>query len=153
MFLGHLPECVDMMEFSLPHDKTTPQQLPPTSVATLNKGLGFFERSLDAEDIAQLDWNLLREDLSLPTSVLYEERLQHNLNWMHQFITAYGMKPAPHGKTTMAPQLFARQLQAGAWGITLATAHQTHVAYAHGVRRVLMANQLVRSEERRVGKE
>jgi len=146
MFLGHLPECVDMMEFSLPHDKTTPQQLPPTSVATLNKGLGFFERSLDSEAIAQLDWNLLREDLSLPTAVLYEERLQHNLNWMQQFITAYGMKLAPHGKTTMAPQLFARQLQAGAWGITLATAHQTHVAYAHGVRRVLMANQLVGKE-------
>jgi D-serine dehydratase len=35
------------------------------------------------------------------------------------------------------------QLQAGAWGITLATAHQTRVAYAHGVPRVLMANQLI----------
>ena len=43
----------------------------------------------------------------------------------------------------MAPQLFRRQLDAGAWGITLATAHQTRIAYQHGVRRVLMANQLV----------
>jgi D-serine dehydratase len=43
----------------------------------------------------------------------------------------------------MAPRLFAMQLAAGAWGITLATAHQTQVAYAHGVRRVLMANQLI----------
>ena len=34
-------------------------------------------------------------------------------------------------------------LEAGAWGITLATAQQTQVAYAHGVRRVLMANQLI----------
>ncbi len=55
----------------------------------------------------------------------------------------YGVQLAPHGKTTMAPKLFARQLGAGAWGITLATAHQTAAAYAHGVRRVLMANQLV----------
>jgi len=46
----------------------------------------------------------------------------------------------------MAPRLFEMQLQAGAWGITLATAHQTLVAYAHGVRRVLMANQLVGKE-------
>ena len=43
----------------------------------------------------------------------------------------------------MAPKLFARQLQAGAWGITVATVHQTRVAYEHGVRRVLMANQLI----------
>ena len=63
--------------------------------------------------------------------------------WMSRFIGAYQLKLAPHGKTTMAPALFARQLQAGAWGITLATAHQTRVAYEHGVRRVLMANQLV----------
>jgi D-serine dehydratase len=37
-------------------------------------------------------------------------------------------------------------LQGGAWGITLATAHQTLVAYRHGVRRVLMANQLIGKE-------
>jgi D-serine dehydratase len=65
---------------------------------------------------------------------------------MQQFIAAYGVKLAPHGKTTMAPRLFEMQLQTGAWGITLATAQQTLVAYTHGVRRVLMANQLVGKE-------
>lgn len=113
------------------------------SIGPLNKGLGAFHRELEATDIAQLDWNLLREDLSLPSAVLYEDKLLHNLNWMRQFISAYGVKLAPHGKTTMAPKLFHLQLQAGAWGITLATAHQTQVAYAHGVRRILMANQLI----------
>ena len=53
------------------------------------------------------------------------------------------MKLAPHGKTTMTPALFDMQLRSGAWGITVATAQQTLVAHAHGVRRVLMANQLV----------
>ena len=62
---------------------------------------------------------------------------------MRGFVESYGMQLAPHGKTTMAPKLRARQLAAGAWGITLATAHQTAAAHAHGVRRVLMANQLV----------
>jgi D-serine dehydratase len=113
------------------------------AIGPLNKGLGPFDRAIDASQVAQLDWNLLREDLSFPSAVLYEDKLRHNLNWMRQFISAYGVKLAPHGKTTMAPKLFALQLQAGAWGITLATAHQTQVAYAHGVRRVLMANQLV----------
>jgi D-serine dehydratase len=114
-----------------------------SAFAPLNKGLGSGDRTRDWADISRLDWNLLREDLSLPSAVLYEEKLQHNLTWMKEFIAAYGVKLAPHGKTTMAPRLFDLQLQAGAWGITLATAHQTQVAYAHGVRRVLMANQLV----------
>ena len=96
-----------------------------------------------ADEAAALGWNLLREDLSLPCAILYQEKLLNNRQWMQQFIEAYGVKLAPHGKTTMAPRLFEMQLQGGAWGITLATAHQTLVAYEHGVRRVLMANQLV----------
>lgn len=115
-------------------------------ISPLNKGLGALERPTGAGEIASLGWNLLREDLSLPAAVLYQEKLEHNLSWMQRFIEAYGMKLAPHGKTTMAPALFEMQLQSGAWGITLATAHQTHVAHAHGVRRVLMANQLVGQE-------
>lgn len=112
----------------------------------MNKGLGFVESAAALENTARLQWNLLREDLSLPCAVLYEDRLRHNLAWMQRFIVAYGVKLAPHGKTTMAPKLFAMQLAGGAWGITLATAHQTVVAYRHGVRRVLMANQLVGKE-------
>ena len=128
------------------NDKDSTQTGARGAIAPLNKGLGFLDRALEPNGIAQLDWNLLREDLSLPTAVLYEDRLLHNLNWMRQFISAYGVRLAPHGKTTMAPRLFELQLQAGAWGITLATAHQTQVAYAHGVRRVLMANQLIGKE-------
>jgi D-serine deaminase-like pyridoxal phosphate-dependent protein len=116
---------------------------PSALVRPLSKGLGFLDRGLVPGEIAQLGWNLLREDLSLPTAVLHEEKLAHNLAWMQKFADAYGAKLAPHGKTTMAPKLFARQLQAGAWGITLATVPQQRVAYEHGVRRVLMANQLV----------
>ena len=124
-------------------EKQSIQIAASAAISPLNKGLGAFDRELEASDIAQLEWNLLREDLSLPSAVLYEDKLLHNLNWMRQFISAYGVKLAPHGKTTMAPKLFHLQLQAGAWGITLATAHQTQVAYAHGMRRILMANQLI----------
>jgi D-serine dehydratase len=113
------------------------------TIDPLNKGIGLLERPIAHDEIVGRGWNLLREDLTLPAAVLYEDALQHNLEWMRQFTVAYGAKLAPHGKTTMAPRLFGLQLQAGAWGITLATAHQTQVAYAHGVRRVLMANQLI----------
>jgi D-serine dehydratase len=87
--------------------------------------------------------------VSLPAAVLDEEKLEHNLDWMRRFAEAYGAKLAPHGKTTMSPQLFARQLAHGAWGITVATTQQTVVAFQHGVRRVLMANQLVGRENMR----
>jgi D-serine dehydratase len=113
------------------------------ATGSLDKGLGSFD---DEPDIVRLNWNLLREDLSLPTAVLYEDRLRHNLDWMQRLVDAYGAKLAPHGKTTMAPTLFHMQLKRGAWGITLATAQQTKVAYWHGVRRVLMANQLIGKE-------
>ena len=103
---------------------------PDSRIAPLHKGLGFLQEALEPSEIAGFGWNLLREDLSLPTAVLYREKLLHNLNWMQQFISTYGVKLAPHGKTTMAPRLFDLQLQRGAWGITLATAHQTLVAYS-----------------------
>jgi D-serine dehydratase len=97
-----------------------------------------------------MNWNLLREDLSLPSAVLYEDRLRHNLEWMQRFAAACGVWLSPHGKTTMAPKLFQMQMESGAWGITLATAHQTQVAYCYGVRRVLMANQLIGKENMRI---
>jgi D-serine dehydratase len=119
-------------------------------IGRLNKGLGKLDESSGPEETVRLGWNLLREELSLPAAVLYREKIEHNLKWMQRFIDAYGMKLAPHGKTTMAPKLFQMQLDAGAWGITMATAHQTMVAHAHGVKRVLMANQLVGRQNMRI---
>lgn len=86
---------------------------------------------------------VLVRDVSLPALVIHREALEHNIAWMQDFVTRSGAVLAPHGKTSMAPALFRRQLEQGAWGLTLATAVQTCTAYAGGVRRVLMANQLV----------
>lgn len=88
-------------------------------------------------------WNVLRADTSFPVAVLKTAALRHNLDWMRDFCGRYGATLAPHGKTTMSPQLFGAQLDNGAWGITLATAAQVQIAHRFGVRRVLLANQLV----------
>jgi D-serine dehydratase len=114
---------------------------PP--IDSYGKGLGALPDGAAPADVGRLGWNLLAEDVSLPVAVLYESRVRHNLDWMQAFMQAYRVQLAPHGKTTMSPALFHRQLDAGAWGITLATAPQVHAAYHHGVRRILMANQLV----------
>ncbi len=85
----------------------------------------------------------LLSGVSLPAAVVHEAALAHNLVWMQRFADSHGAQLAPHGKTTMTPALFQRQLQAGAWGITLATAPQCRAAFAKGVTCLLMANQLV----------
>lgn len=130
----------------MPSHRESTLALPLSKISPLNKGLGRLEEAVAPEEIARQGWNLLHEDLSLPAAILHEEKLLHNLEWMRQFIDAYGVKLAPHGKTTMAPKLFAMQLEKGAWGITLATAQQVLAAYEHGVRRVLMANELIGRE-------
>ncbi|MBB1086994.1 amino acid deaminase [Lysobacter sp. SG-8] len=86
---------------------------------------------------------LLEGALSLPAAVLRDDALRHNLRWMQAFADRHGVRLAPHGKTTMSPRLFHEQVEAGAWAITLATAPQVAAAAAHGIPRVLMANQLV----------
>jgi len=85
----------------------------------------------------------LLSGVSLPAAVVHEAPLAHNLAWMQGFAESRGARLAPHGKTTMAPALFHRQREAGAWAITLATAPQCRSAFAHGVTRLLLANQLV----------
>jgi D-serine dehydratase len=114
-----------------------------TQLDTLGKGLGYVTPGCTFADVGALGWNILNEDVSLPVAVLRQSRIEHNLIWMRQFIERYGVELAPHGKTTMSPELFQMQLEHGAWGITLATASQVQAAAAHGIPRIIMANQLV----------
>jgi D-serine deaminase-like pyridoxal phosphate-dependent protein len=81
-----------------------------------------------------------------PVATLRAEALEHNLERMAAFCRDRAVDLAPHGKTTMAPQLFARQLDAGGWGLTVATPWQARVARAFGVPRLLLANELVDPE-------
>ncbi|MCC7274029.1 MAG: amino acid deaminase [Alphaproteobacteria bacterium] len=81
--------------------------------------------------------------MPLPLAVLKRSALDHNLDWMARFVAAAGAVLAPHGKTTMVPALFREQVEHGAWAITVATVHQAGIARRYGIRRVLLANQLV----------
>lgn len=81
--------------------------------------------------------------LLLPTLTLRQSALEHNVELFARWCRERGLSHAPHGKTTMAPDLFRRQLDAGAWAITAATVAQTRLMWRYGVRRVLLANQVV----------
>ena len=89
-----------------------------------------------------MGWNLLQEHFDLPACVLRHSAIENNLRWMQSLVNDQGALFSPHGKTTMSPELFDMQLKAGAWAITLATAHQVRVARAFGLKRIFYANQL-----------
>ena len=113
------------------------------NINALTKGLPFRRQSIALEQIGSQRWRLLAEDLPLPVATLRLDALANNSRWMREFITRTGVKLAPHGKTTMSPQLFAMQMADGAWGLTLATLHQVRIARAAGIERILLANELI----------
>jgi D-serine deaminase-like pyridoxal phosphate-dependent protein len=78
-----------------------------------------------------------------PTAVLMRAALESNIAAMAQFCAAEGVWLAPHGKTTMCPQIIGRQMAAGAWAVTVATAWQAAAVAEMGVRRILIANLVV----------
>ncbi|HWE98219.1 MAG TPA: alanine racemase, partial [Caulobacteraceae bacterium] len=109
----------------------------------LTKGLPHTAGRIALSSIGGRGWRLLEHDLPLPVAVLRDAALTGNSRWMRAFLEASGARLAPHGKTTMSPELFARQLADGAWGLTVATAQQMRVARQAGVDRIFIANELV----------
>lgn len=102
---------------------------------------------LRRSQLAEQRWNLLAGDLPLPLAVIRREPLQHNLGWLQRHADAAGIALAPHGKTTMSPQLFRQQIDAGAWGLSFASVHQLALGVAAGVRRALIANQVLQRDD------
>ncbi|MFE4574231.1 amino acid deaminase [Streptomyces chartreusis] len=107
------------------------------------KGLPPDADGLTVAQLAAQRRNLFTGGFATPVLALSAERLEHNLDLMETYATRHGLAFAPHGKTSMAPQLFQRQIEHGAWGITLAVPHQVRVARAYGTERIFLANELV----------
>ncbi|MGW7409249.1 alanine racemase [Streptomyces sp. NPDC054833] len=107
------------------------------------KGLPPNADGLTVGELAAERRNLFTDGFTTPVLALSAERLEHNLRLMETYAARHRLAFAPHGKTSMAPQLFRRQIEHGAWGITLALPHQVRVARAFGIERVFLANELV----------
>jgi D-serine dehydratase len=122
-------------------------RLLQTNLDRCVKGLPPAAAPVPLGEVGERGWNLLKGDLPLPVAVIKRAALDHNSRWMRRFLELTDARIAPHGKTTMAPQLFARQLADGAWGITVASVGQMMVCRSFGVGRVVLANQLVGRQE------
>lgn len=121
----------------------TPDTPRPGWLGPWLKGFPALQAPLPLAEVGRQGWSLRGPQLPLPLAVLRQPALAHNIAWMQDFAKAQGVQLAPHGKTTMSPQLFGRQLAAGAWGLTFANVHQLRLGLAAGARRALLANQLV----------
>jgi D-serine dehydratase len=124
------------MKLNLSELESTP--LAPTFKGLPPKAVG---QPLSALGSLQLD--LLAGDLPWPVAVVKDSAMAHNRQWMRDFTARAGVSLCPHGKTTMAPQLFQLQLDDGAWGLTAATASHVRTYRHFGAQRVVLANQLM----------
>jgi D-serine deaminase-like pyridoxal phosphate-dependent protein len=115
-------------------------------VEPTEKGFGLLASGLDGAAPAGLAGpapTLYAAGFSYPVLTLRESALTGNLAAMAAYCAGAGVELAPHGKTAMSPELAARQLASGAWGITVATIGQLRAYRAFGFPRLLLANELV----------
>lgn len=115
----------------------------PATFSGLTKGLPLTLDTIALSEIGTRGWNLLHEDVPLPAAILRSSALDWNSKIMRKFLDSSSASLCPHGKTTMSPQLFQRQMEDGAWGLTVATPQQLRVARSFGHKRILLANQLI----------
>lgn len=97
-------------------------------------------------DLVERRPRLVDAGFSFPLMTLHRAAVEHNVAALADYARAHGVLLAPHGKSTMSPELHAMQLEAGAWGLTAATVHEVAVYRSFGVRRVLLANEVVDDE-------
>jgi D-serine deaminase-like pyridoxal phosphate-dependent protein len=103
-----------------------------------------FPPELDGTNVRDIaSRNLTVTDFMPPIATIDSAALAANVRAMADYCSAHRVRLAPHAKTAMSPSLADRQLAAGAVGLTVATVSQARVFYAHGVRRLLLANQLI----------
>src|SRR5580704_9271568 len=88
------------------------QELSDLPIPAGTKGLPLGSTGLTLNEVARSGWRVLNRDVPMPSLVLKELALANNLAVMASYARDSAALLCPHGKTTMAPQLFARQIEA-----------------------------------------
>ena len=87
--------------------------------------------------------NLFTADFQFPIMVLKKSALENNISSMASFCKSVNAQLAPHVKTTMSPEIAQLQMQAGAFGLTIANFWQAQVFLNFGFKRLIIANEVV----------
>lgn len=113
------------------------------SLHTGLKGFPTLHPDVPLDAVGQQGWHVLGAELPLPLATLRRSALTHNMAWMQAWANRKGVALAPHGKTTLSPQLMREQVRAGAWGLTFANVHQLQWGLETGAQRFIIANQVL----------
>ncbi|MGK9148207.1 amino acid deaminase [Plantibacter flavus] len=110
---------------------------------------GFPPASVGLDAVAFLAAAPALSGFTTPLVTLDRSAVRDNVETMRRWCERAGVGLAPHGKTTMNRALWQRQLDAGSWGITVATPWQLAVALDWSIPKVMLANALVQPEHLR----
>ncbi len=116
----------------------------PLPVGT--KGLPLAAGGMTLREFSESGFSVLDGDVPMPIALLKEREMSANIVAMQDYCNSHRVSLCPHGKTTLSPQIFARQLDIGAWGITAATPSHLRLYRHFGIDRIFYANELVEVE-------
>ena len=117
--------------------------IPEEQIDWRSKGFWTPDGALTAAQLAGAKPSIFDGGFTWPLLVVRRSAVEANIATMAAYCARHGMDFAPHAKTTMAPPLIAAQLEAGAWGLTVATPNQALVLRRLGVSRILIANEVL----------
>ncbi|MEJ6577074.1 MAG: alanine racemase [Actinomycetota bacterium] len=117
--------------------------LASDQISVFHKGLPIGAQGMSIKDFIATKPNLFNSDFQLPIMVLRESALAHNIQRMADYCSSLGFELAPHVKTPMSPQIAKRQMDAGAWGLTIANFSQASVMLDFGFSRLIIGNEVM----------
>ncbi len=106
------------------------------------RGLPIGTRVTNAAAVNGAGWHPADGAMSLPLLSLDLKTYADNKAAMFAVCWAFGCEIAPHAKTPMSPVLARDLVESGAWGVSVADLRQAEVMLRHGLRKLLIANEI-----------
>ncbi|MFT4161023.1 alanine racemase [Shinella sp.] len=96
----------------------------------------------DSAAVKGQGWHPADGAMSLPLLSLDLPTYADNKAAMFAVCRAFGCEIAPHAKTPMSPVLAQDLVESGSWGVSVADLRQAEVMLRHGLRKLLIANEI-----------
>src|SRR5437868_15382222 len=93
------------------------------------------------------------DEVDTPALIVDLDAFESNLRRLADRVKDSGIRLRPHAKTHKCPVIALKQMELGAVGVCCQKVSEAEAMVYGGVKDVLVTNEVVRSEERRVGKE
>ena len=112
-------------------------------ISIFHKGMPIASQGKSIKEFLATDKQLFTADFQFPIMVLRDSAIEHNIQRMASYCKSLGFELAPHVKTPMAPKIAKRQIDAGAWGLTIANFNQAAIMLASGFTRLIIGNEVM----------